>query len=239
MRSGIAMIELIFAIVILGIVMMSAPMLISTATKSGYIAFQQEAIATTSAELGMILTHHWDEGDTDATGSAPILVTLGDTELNEANLSGMDTGRMSGTPTSSHRTFTDSTGGPGRTPVTISTNLGNDGDTDDIDDFSSATPSGLTNYESTTATTGDTVDTNIDIRTTVTYISDAAAYNTGPTLTLSNPFNTGSANDNSNIKHVNVTLTTTNTTQELDKTIGLNAFTCNIGTYQLNQRTLP
>ena len=36
MRPAIAMIELIFAIVIMGIVLMSAPRLISTAAKSGY-----------------------------------------------------------------------------------------------------------------------------------------------------------------------------------------------------------
>jgi len=241
MRVGIAMIELIFALVILGIVLMSAPRLISTATNSGYVALQQEAITIAAAEIGMVLTHHWDEGDTNTTNTAPILVTLGDVELNEASLAGMNTGKRAGTPTTSKRSFTDAVGGTVRTiPATASANLGSDGgDKDDIDDYSSATPIHLTNYEATSATTGDTVDTNIELVTTVTYISDNANYNGGTTVTLNNPFGTASLNDTSNIKHINVRLTTTNTNAELNKTISLDAFTCNIGTYQLNEKRLP
>ncbi len=236
MRLGIAMIELIFSIVILGIVLMSAPMLISTAAKSGYVSLQQEAIASTAAEIGMILTQHWDEGDTNATRSAPILGTNGDTELNEPNISGLPSGRMAGTPDSSKRSFVDSQGG--RINSVSVANLGSDGgDTDDIDDF---TGNGLTDYAAANTTEGDVTDTDISMAVTVSYISDAANYAGTSTLTLSNPFNTAAAGGGtSNIKHVNVTLTTTNTNIELSKNISLNAFSCNIGTYELNRRTLP
>jgi len=44
-RKAIAMIELIFAIVVMGIVMLSAPMLVNKATQSSYVALQQESIA--------------------------------------------------------------------------------------------------------------------------------------------------------------------------------------------------
>ena len=82
MRKGIAMIELIFAIVIMGIVLLSAPTLISTATQSGLVAVQQEAIAASSSEIGMILTRDWDEAGTDETTESPILiVNNGDAEL--------------------------------------------------------------------------------------------------------------------------------------------------------------
>jgi len=241
MRTGIAMVELIFAIVILGIVMMSAPMLISTATTSGYVALQQEAIATAASEIGMILTHHWDEGDTDPTRSAPILGAAGDTDLDETFDTGLATGRRAGTPDSSKRTFSDSLGDR----INASTVLGGaDTDMDDIDDFSGKN-SYLTDYEAAETTEGDTVDTSITILTTVTYISDlptgAATYNGagGTTLRLDDPFNTPAATTPSNIKHVRVSLTTTNPNEELDKTIVLNAFSCNIGTYKLNERTLP
>lgn len=240
MRAAIAMIELIFAIVILGIVMLSAPSLISTATKSGYVALQQEAISAASAEIGMILTHYWDEGDTNATHSAPIVTTLGDSELNEINVSGLLSGRMAGTPSSSFRTFTDTSGGSLRIAATASTNLGPDAsDLDDVDDFSSATPRGLTDYESTSTETGDIVDQSIDIKTTVEYISDTASYNSSTgTLTLNQPFLTASAADTSNIKMVTVNLTTSSTNDVLDKDITLRAFTCNIGTYDLNSGSL-
>ncbi len=101
MRPGIAMIELIFAIVIMAIVLMSAPMMIGTATKSSNVSLQQESIAIAAAEIGMILTHHWDEGDTNETTSAPILLTASIADLNEK----VPTGRRGGTPDSSNRSF--------------------------------------------------------------------------------------------------------------------------------------
>lgn len=239
MRTAIAMIELIFAIVILGIVLMSAPMLISTATKSGYVALQQEAIATASAEIGMILTHFWDEGDTNETGSAPVLVTLGDNELNEAAISGMNTGRMAGTPNSSFRTFTTASLGGTRITTTSSANLGADGnDRDDIDDYSSATARGLTDYDPTTTATGDVVDKDIALVTTVSYVNDGTIYNSNTNFSFNQPFRTASLNDTSNIKLVTVNLSTTSTEAELNKNITLRAFTCNIGTYQLKEGSL-
>jgi len=238
LRPAIAMIELIFALVIMGIVLMSAPMLVSTATKSGYVALQQEAIATTAAEIGMILTHHWDEADTNTTRSSPVLQTNGDVELNEKSIGGSLTGRRAGTPSSSKRTFVDSIGT--RLTAALPANFTTEGDFDDIDDFTGNTNS-VVSYEAASMSDGDVIDTAINLATTVTYISDAASYNGGTTLTLSNPFNTAPAVGftPSNIKYINVTLTTGNTNQELNKTISLNAFSCNIGTYSLNERTLP
>jgi len=235
-RPGIAMIELIFALVIMGIVLMSAPMLVSTATNSGYVALQQEAIATTGAEIGMILTNQWDEADTNATRSAPVLQASGDTELNEASIAGFPIGRRAGTPSSSTRTFIDSLGA--RLTATAPANFTAEGDTDDIDDYTGNSNS-VISYEAASMSDGDVVDTAISLATSVSYISDAASYNGGTTLTLSNPFNTAPATTPSNIKHINVTLTTANTNAELSKTISLNAFSCNIGTYSLNERTMP
>jgi len=78
-RPAIAMIELIFAIVIMGIVMMSAPMIISTAAKSGYVTIQQEAINEAASQINMIMGYHWDESSSDETFLDPILsVTHGD-----------------------------------------------------------------------------------------------------------------------------------------------------------------
>ena len=73
MRPAIAMIELIFAIVIMGIILMSAPMLISTATKSGYVAIQQEAINEAASQINMIMGYHWDEGSSNEFFIDPIL----------------------------------------------------------------------------------------------------------------------------------------------------------------------
>ena len=67
MRKAIAMIELIFAIVIMGIILMSAPMLISNASQSGYVAMQQEGINEAATQVNMIMGHYWDENNVDET----------------------------------------------------------------------------------------------------------------------------------------------------------------------------
>jgi len=72
-RKGIAMIELIFAIVVIGIVLMSVPNLVWTAGKSGYVGIQQEAINEAASHLNMIWSYPWDERDTDEKVRAPIL----------------------------------------------------------------------------------------------------------------------------------------------------------------------
>lgn len=236
-RPAIAMIELIFAIVIMGIVLMSAPMLISTATKSTFVGMQQESIATAASEMGMILTRHWDEGNTDTNDTAPILTTAGDSGLNANGT----TGRRAGTPTIlSHRSFF--LAGGGTRAATSVANFKAEGDFDDIDDFH-LTTSELSTYNGdlANATIGDFIDKNITIGTTVSYIEDnttngATYFGSSSIITFNNPFNRISAST-SNIKWINVNLTTNNTAAELDKNIILNAFSCNIGTYELNERS--
>ena len=232
MRSAIAMIELIFALVIMGIALMSAPMLISTATKSTSVALQQEAIATTASEIGMILTRHWDEEDTNTLNTVPILRSFGDTELNASI-------RRAGTPSSSTRTFSHSMG-VGKHPslATLKINFTKDGDNDDIDDFDGIQHK-LTSAEDTETENGDIVDTNIILTTQVNYISDEANYNNSgsKTLKFENPFNNPAPNATSNIKFIKVTLTTRSPEIELEKNITLNAFSCNIGGYALHERT--
>jgi len=239
MRRAIAMIELIFAIVILGIVMMSAPMLIATATQSSYVALQQEAIASAASELGMILTHHWDEGNTDPTRTASVLYSPnGDDDLDQEMDGTIPTGRRAGTPTSSSRRFFHSLGGiPIQT--TPAANLGPDGgDRDDIDDFITAVKTAMKEEESTSTLIGDVVDTGITIEVNVNYLADnpggSTYMGTGSTLTYNNPFSNNIATD-SNIKKVQVRLRSNSPEEELQKDIELNAFSCNIGTYQLRQ----
>lgn len=234
-RKAIAMVELIFAIVIIGLILMTAPMVISQATKSGYVALQQESIAAASSEIGMILTHNWDEEDTDQNLSAPILQTAGDTALNEV----VPTGLRAGTSIYSKRNFLTSIGG--RLNATAVGNLGDDGgDRDDIDDFTTLT-STLYEEESTTTSDGDYIDKDIQLTTTVSYISDtptSGSYTgTGTSIDFDLDTSAAAAGTTTNIKRVVVNLTTTKTDEEMEKSILLRAFSCNIGTYELEERT--
>ena len=231
MRNGIAMIELIFAIVIMGIVMMSAPTLISTAAGSGLVAVQQEAIAASSSEIGMILTRDWDEAGTDETTESPILiVNNGDSELDMILLpDGNSSGRRAGTPTTSTRKSFSSISNLERDATLVSA-FETEGDDDDIDDFNSDTIT-LTGIR---YAQGDLADTSITIETTVSYVSDtpsSGSYNSN-TLTLNDPFD-NNVSGTSNIK----TITAQTTSGNLDTSIRLQAFSCNIGTYTLKTRS--
>jgi hypothetical protein len=233
LRPAIAMIELIFAIVIMGIVLMSAPMLISTASKSGYIAIQQEAINEAATQLNMILGFHWDENAADETYLDPILVVdSGDDELDENST----TGRRSGTPKESWRSYIREDGTRNISASAKSTfgfGSGKDGgesDKDDMDDFSETTTT-LTLIG--TSTDVDYTDT-VSIANRVSYIDDNATYQSSSITFI--PNYASSPSGTTNIKHIQVTLTSTSGADELNKTIILHAFSCNIGGYKLESK---
>ncbi len=226
LRPAIAMIELIFAIVIMGIVMMSAPMLISTASQSTYVALQQEGINEAASRVNMIMGYAWDENNTDDMYIPPILnVSSGASDLDEVR----PTARRIGTPMVSQRTFILSD--RDSSELNAST-LGSDGgDTDDIDDFIGDIS--LTLIE---AATVDYVErTTVNIKTAIAYNSDnpSGGTYTAQTITFV-PFT--ASGGTTNIKSIEVNLTSTTTLDELEKTIILRAFSCNIGGYELKER---
>ena len=232
-RPAIAMVELIFAIVIIGIALMSAPMLISTATKSGYVAMQQEGINEAATKVNMIMGYHWDENDTNESFLDPILHTnSGNVNLNESGTSG----RRLGTPLVSQRTFIRADG-----QELNASAIGSDGgDRDDMDDYNGDT--NLVSVE--TAGVNYIETTTININTTLSYIADTPGsgnyINPGADegLTFSPDFTTNAttAAAATDIKKIVVTLTSTSGQDELNKTIILNAFSCNIGSYKLEDR---
>ena len=236
MKKALAMIELIFAIVILGITMMSAPMLISQASNSGITALQQEAIAAASSELGMIMTRQWDEQDTNESQQSPILVVsnTGHPDLAEAtDADGNLTGRRIGTPLLSTRSFLTSLGGV-RLNATPPAQFTAEGDTDDVDDFNGQTVT-LSVITATNAQTGDYADTSLQIAVTVTYLTDSPTSNyQQSSITYSQPF-TLTTNNTTNIKAVTVTATSGSHNTELGTNVRLRAFTCNIGSYSLKE----
>jgi type II secretory pathway pseudopilin PulG len=218
-KRAIAMIELIFALVIMGIVLMSAPMLIHQSIKSSNVALQQEAIATASSQTAIILSMHWDEKNTQA-GSSLIL------DANRTSFKFPPAGLMDGgSPLVNLRTFLPINP---KTP-TINTNFGKDTnettytDFDDVDDYHNSDFSLiLFNNETTTADIGEYVDTNISIKTTIRYTQEN---------NVSKNITTGSF---SNIKFIKVNLTSKQTdVPELEKDITFKAFSCNIGTYSI------
>ena len=232
-RTAMAMIELIFAIVVMGIVMLSAPMLISTAANSTSVALQQEGIHESAARVNMILTYAWDENDTNTTvcGNTipPILrVTGGDSELDPVGT----TARRLGVDTnSSSHTFKCGT------LELNATAIGSEGgDQDDMDDFAN------TSLILNTSGSGgkDYIEQDaVQVATTISYTSDVASYQGGPTVSYNFDPSSGVAGTTTNIKAITVTLTSTSSVSELQKTIVLNAFACNVGGFEYESRTMP
>jgi len=232
MKNGIAMIELIFALVIMGIVLLSAPMLIQQSINSSNVALQQESISALATHMEMILTMHWDENNSDLqAGISPILDTNRtpfdfNLSISPAGLIGV-TGRSKEVGVGNIRIPSISMG--------KDSNETTFADFDDIDDFNNGS-FGLIlfNGESTTADIGDYVDKDVNITTTVTYNEDRpSSGNFNYTLhqaKLENNISTIIGNP-TNIKFITSTLISDSGVEELEKNITLKAFSCNIGTF--------
>lgn len=219
-RTGIAMIELIFAIVIMGIVLMSAPMLISNATKSNITAFQQESIAIVASHANALMSYAWDESNTLPNSSSFLLTTTaGNALLNEATRGAVAT-------INRKRRYTPL----GSDATAIGANAG---DSDDVDDFNGININ-LTQYTAAQASNiGGYIDQNITIATAVAYHNDnptgANNYNAAGQFTFNLPAVVGAAGI-TNIKRIRTTLTSVSPDAEIrNKQIILHAFMCNIG----------
>lgn len=252
MHKAIAMIELIFAIVIIGIVLLSAPTLISNATQSSMIVLQQEAIAAISSDLAMITTRYWDENDANESRGNSILKT--DSVLS-AFVETNNTGHMAGTALTSERSYVDKTGDKNATatdPINFGPNYAVTGEDDnisygydDMDDFDDSkdtiTTGGLLDTNSTAARRGDYVDTAKNLAggmllyTVVQYIDDSTLNPNVQTMTFN--FNTdNNVSTTSNIKSISINVTNRADVAEVKKDIGIHAFSCNIGSYKLEKR---
>jgi len=233
MKKAIALIELIFAIVVIGITLIVVPNLIKTATKASSQAVTQEAVSNAVSHMNLILSSFWDEQSTNPKYSNPILyVKNGDTQLNEAtDTNGNLIGRRIGSPkTTSRRFATDINGNKLKATEPINFGLdNNETEPDDIDDFNNMART-LVNIENTTATQGDYKDTTLTLSSTVSYISDQTNYNQ---VTINfNPFGATSA-QSTNIKEITVRLISPN---DPSKTVILKGFSCNIGSSKIKER---
>ena len=209
------MVELIFAIVVMGIVLMSLPNIVSISSRSTYTALQQESVAEAASTLALMMTHDWDENAKDGVIKTDSTVITSCTPPRPIGVT--DTlGRPCIDANASTSLGTD-TGEPANSPL----------DYDDVDDFISgprvvSVPAGEGSYATWK---GDIIDKEINVTITVTYGRDAAP----STTNYPNPFN-GTLTGTTNIKLLSVYLKTSNSAEELNtKEIRLSAFVCNIG----------
>ena len=222
-RKGIAMIELIFAIVIIGIVMLPVPNLLNQATNSSIVTFQQESIAIAASHANALMTYAWDEQNTLSQPSYTkniLSVTNGDNELNATSRVTLGNRQFKAGGIATPELGTDSN-------ATVTDTI------DDVDDFINV-PQTLSPTGVNTPDQGDYIDQNITLSTSVIYGGDSADY-TPASITFNKPFDAAThalpaANKTSNIKLVTVRLTSNSASSELaEKDISLKLFMCNIG----------
>ncbi|NEW60099.1 type II secretion system protein [Sulfurovum sp. bin170] len=237
-RRGIAMVELIFALVIMGIVLMSAPMLIQQSIKSGNVALQQEAISAAASQTAIVLSMHWDEhNNSNLAGSSPMLdanrapfdFNVTDAPLGLIGVSGRKSSKDGQTFIPSAVFGMDESDNPEYNESDFT-------DFDDVDDYHD-TNFGLIvfNTEETSADVGDYVDIDINMSTEINYAEDRVDTGetddlNGTTINLTNKINNTEIGVISNIKFIRVNLTSDSGIEELEKNITMEAFSCNIGT---------
>jgi hypothetical protein len=227
-RKAVAMIELIFAIVIMGFALLSIPNLLALSANSGYTSLQQEAIATASADISLILSREWDESNTIDIIGEVILETDGDN-----NLVARDGGR-----TRIKGIIPIGASGVSSLKADIEDGIP---DSDDIDD-SNGEESVLTTVINTSNTQTGNVDNSIKINTKVIYISDnekTGIWDSSSEVIFDYPTNPTALSTRSNIKNIKTTLTSNTTVKELEKNIVMSAFSCNIGGYKIERKVLP
>jgi len=232
------MIELIFSIVIMGIVLMSAPMLISTASTSAQTTFQQESIAMIASHTNALLTYAWDEQNTHSVNNFSILDTASPTaSLNfpaRSLISSRALRKKRFLPPGGAANDASGAGTFGQAD-------NNETEEDDVDDFNGGTTTLSTISAVSDVIDGDYLDKGVSIRTKITYANAQASsadfstcQNAGDGCAYSKPFDnevsTGAGSRN--IKLITTTLTSTN----VAKNIVLKAFMCNIGTASPSRR---
>lgn len=215
LRSAMSMIELVFAIVIMGIAVMTLPLVLTQVQNNNAFAIQQEAILAAKAKMGDLLTYEWDENSyvSGDSHSYVLDVTNGDAELNAT----------AGTPRRVGHIDTDYRRKFFSVPRLASVIGADGGDLDDVDDFNgTATIIALTVVTEGAGTLDYVFDLNLT--TTVAYAADSANYSVTPLIFTLNPDDNKSI---TNIKTIEVAVL------GAPSTVRLRAFTCNIGESKL------
>jgi hypothetical protein len=231
-RNAIAMMELIFAIVVMGIALLSIPNLVSTASRSGYAAIQQEEINEASSHLNMILSYPWDQNDTDEEYIPPILHTAEDNPGLDENST---TKRRNGTPLRSYRAFVRSDGNDTLRASVLGFDTGESkGDENDIDDFDGS--SYHLSLEETSPVDYVQREAQIDINATVSYIDHNTSQTDYQHSLITYDCDKPALAQSSSVKMIAVKLESVSDTPELNTTITFKAFSCNIGGTELEER---
>ena len=226
------MIELIFALVIMGIVFVTLPVILLNESTNVERNLMQEAIFASATKISQILTYSWDENSAPDTAvlAAANVVEVTSTGLLDRNSSDFRVGHVQ---EPLHRRMTPALAV--RSATAIGTDVG-DILPDDIDDFDDANPVDLT---SLTGAPG--YKRAYRVTTTVSYVDDynfrnATSYASG---TIDFTFGTNEVvGTTTNLKMIEISTDQNNSDGwSADPILVLRSYSANIGETDFYKRT--
>lgn len=212
-RYAFTMIELIFAIVVISIAVISLPMMIQTSTKGIEGNLVQEAIFASSAKLNEIISYPWDD---NSMQSGSIFSRVIWTSANDCNQS---TKLRSGhIMQQQHRRCLDSNFSIIQPTAVLGMEVNDAGVYDDIDDFNNVSaPMFIDNSGSGVITSAEGYKTPYKMDVNVSY----AAFGTVPAASK-------------NMKRIDITIIDSNTSVTTTK---LHTYSANIGEIDYYKRS--
>jgi len=172
-RTGFSLIELVLAIVIIAISVMTIPLMLTQSSNNDSFSIMQESILAARTKMGNILSYNWDKNCIEAYSSIANIRVLdvvnGDSEL-KRNISTVDQNRRIGHISQNYRRrFHDGN----ETDKTFPTEDSLDINITALNHFNGQI---LGNTLDGSASTFDYVIRDFNLTTTVSYISDSADY---------------------------------------------------------------
>lgn len=233
MKKAASLLELVVAIVVMGIAVMALPLMLDRVQKNNQYAMHQEAVLAARTYLGDILTYQWDENTYLNEVVAVLDTTSGDNEFNRLNdTAGNPTTRRNGHLEADKRRkmftnprFATTKAGLGAPDATA---------INDLDDFDNTVnlAQATVGEEALTGLDYKLNDMNMTIDTT--YINDSTDYSQNDISFIFRDNDTGIGNaDSTNIKMLTITLQGTNV-----DTFRLRAYSANIGGGELQRRDI-
>ena len=223
MKKAMSMIELVFAIVIMGIVVMSLPLVLTQVQNSNSFALRQEVILSIKSKLSYILAYQWDQNTYDTTADIERVLNIPASADTDTDFNTTTTRRKGHILADGRRRLWDDL-----RASTTKANFTTDTVNDDIDDFDGKS-------ETKTITALDDFIFNVELNSTTTYIKDTLSngmYSTSNAITfIFNPDN--NTTNRTNIKMISVTATANG----IENPMSMYAFSSNIGQSKVAKKT--
>lgn len=227
-RTGFSLIELVLAIVIIAISVMTIPLMLSQSSNNDSFSITQESILAARTKMGNILSYEWDSNSVETNSSITYIrildVDAGDGEL-DRNMSTQDKNRRIGHIS---RDFRRRFHEGNETNKTFPTQESFDTNMTALNHFNGQV---LGNSLDGNASTFDYLIRDFNMTTTISYVSDRADY---AAQTVDFDFNISSSaviddvNNSTNIKMVEIFLQSNS-----GQPFRFRAFSCNIGQTEL------